>query len=139
MNDAIRGRELVIVRGERYNTKRREKQAQKGAVDMGFVYALLWAVIGLILIFSAAKENKVFYFAGAFFLLLGAWWGADALFPESGFFSGGWRAALNIVTLAALAGLSVVFFIERNRSIKREIAEKKMSQPDDPDDPGMNF
>ena len=31
---------------------------------MPYAYAALWFAIGLILIFSMGKENKVFYFAG---------------------------------------------------------------------------
>ena len=33
---------------------------------MQYFYAILWFAIGLILIFSISKENKIFYFAGGF-------------------------------------------------------------------------
>ena len=49
---------------------------------MQYFYAILWFAVGLILIFSLSKENRIFLFAGGFFLLLGAWWLADALLPE---------------------------------------------------------
>ena len=65
---------------------------------MPYAYAALWFAIGLILIFSMGKENKVFYFAGGFFLLLGAWWLADALLPEVDLFAGGWGIALKVIT-----------------------------------------
>lgn len=94
---------------------------------MGYFYAIMWFAVGLILIFSISKENKIFYFAGGFFILLGAWWLADCLMPESDLFAGAWGTALRLVTLAALVILSVVFVIERNRNIKKEMAEKKMS------------
>lgn len=100
----------------------RGRDPGKGCVRMGYVYAGLWVIVGLILIFSAAKENKVFYFAGGFFLLLGAWWAADSFLPQD-LFQGPWRTALNIVTLAALVGLSAVFFVERQKSMKREMME----------------
>ncbi len=87
---------------------------------MGYFYAILWFIVGLVLIFSVSKENKVFYFAGGFFVLLGAWWLADSLFPDSQLFSGGWGMALRVVTLAALVVLSVVFLRERRKNIKKE-------------------
>lgn len=95
---------------------------------MGYFYAILWFAVGLVLIFSISKENKIFYFAGGFFILLGAWWLADCLMPESDLFAGAWGAALRIVTLLALVVLSVFFFIERNKNIKKEIAEKMMNE-----------
>lgn len=86
---------------------------------MGFFYAAMWFIAGFILIFSLAKEHKVFYFAGGFFLLLGAWWLADAFVPED-LFAGGWGIALRIITLAALVLVSVVFFAERRKMIQKE-------------------
>lgn len=41
---------------------------------MGYVYAAMWLIAGLILIFRLSKENKIFYVAGGFFLVLGVWW-----------------------------------------------------------------
>ena len=56
----------------------------KGTWDpMQYFYAILWFAVGLILIFSLSKENRIFLFAVGFFLLLGAWWLADALLPEA--------------------------------------------------------
>ena len=36
---------------------------------MGYVYAAMWFIAGLILIFRLSKENKIFYVAGGFFLV----------------------------------------------------------------------
>lgn len=94
---------------------------------MGYLYAAMWAAIGLILIISIAKEHKIFYFAGGFFILLGAWWAADTYFEED-LFSGPWRSALNIVTIAALVALSVVFFLERQKNIKAEVEQMKAAK-----------
>lgn len=91
---------------------------------MGYLYAALWIAIGLILIFSIAKEHKVFYFAGGFFLLLGVWWLADSILAAD-LFGGAWGMALRIVTLAALVVTSVVFFVERQKMINKEVREKK--------------
>ncbi len=94
---------------------------------MGYFYAIMWFAVGLILIFSISKENKVFYFAGGFFLLLGGWWLADSIFPNSELFGGAWGAALRIVTFAALVVLSVFFIIERRRNIKKDM-EREMER-----------
>ena len=91
---------------------------------MQYFYAILWFAIGLILIFSVSKENKVFYFAGGFFLLLGGWWLADALLPEVDLFAGGWGIALKCVTGAALVVLAY-FFIREYRKKGKESGEEK--------------
>ena len=44
---------------------------------MDIIYAIVMLIAGLILIVSLSKENKVFYVAGGYFLLLGIWWLAD--------------------------------------------------------------
>lgn len=77
-----------------------------------FLYAALWFAVGLILIFSISKENKIFIFAGLFFLLLGGWWLADALLPEVNLFEGGWGVGLRCVTGAALVVLAWAFVKE---------------------------
>ena len=92
---------------------------------MSFFYAALWILIGVVLIVKLRQENKAFILAGVFFLLLGAWWIANGLFPDSKVFEGGLGLALRIVTLGALVVLSVVFFLERNRNIKKELLLKK--------------
>lgn len=79
---------------------------------MQYFYAMMWFAVGLILIFSMSKENKIFLFAGGFFLLLGGWWLADALLPEVNLFGGGWGIALRCVTGAALAVLAGAFYKE---------------------------
>lgn len=99
---------------------------------MGYFYAAMWIIVGLLLIFSFSKEHKIFYFAGGFFLLLGAWWLADSILPEDNLFAGAWGTALWIVTLIALVVLSVFFFIERQRNIKKDLEEKKKDQDKQP-------
>ncbi len=84
---------------------------------MAYLYAALWFAVGLILIFSMAKENKVFYLAGGFFVLLGLWWLLDALLPQD-LFSGGWGIALRVIALAALVVFCVVFFREYRKNKK---------------------
>lgn len=76
---------------------------------MQFFYATMWIIVGLILIFSISKENKIFYFAGGYFLFLGAWWLIDALNQNVNMFAGGYKIALGIVTFIALVVLMVYY------------------------------
>ena len=82
---------------------------------MTYVYAAMWLVVGFLLIFRMAKENKVFYFAGAFFLLLGGWWLANALSPVN-LFDGVWGWVLRGITALALVFLCIAFFRESKRT-----------------------
>ncbi len=97
---------------------------------MAYFYAILWFVVGLALIFSAAKENKIFYFAGGFFLLLGGWWLADAIL-EQDLFSGGWGIAMRVAAAAALAVFCVAFFRERRKTIRQAEGEKDGKKSED--------
>lgn len=92
------------------------------------MYAGLWIAIGLILIFSMARENKIFILAGAFFLVLGGWWLADALLPETDLFAGGWGIALKCITGAALVILTAAFVREyrkKGAGVKKDDGEHK--------------
>lgn len=97
---------------------------------MQYAYAVLWFLVGLILIFSLSKENKIFYFAGGFFLLLGGWWLADALLPDVNLFDGGWGIGMRAVCGAALVIFCVCFFLERRRTIQGEGAQSKEDKTD---------
>ena len=94
---------------------------------MQYFYAILWFAIGLILIFSISKENKIFYFAGGFFLLVGGWWLADALLPAVKLFEGGWGIALKCVTGVALVVLAVCF-VQNYKKGRKQAAEDEASQ-----------
>lgn len=94
---------------------------------MNYVYAGMWFLVGLILIFRMGRENKIFYFAGAFFLLLGGWWLLDALLAVD-MFAGAWGIGLRIITAAALLVLCLTFFQE-----KRANDAKNKEKPKDDD------
>lgn len=92
---------------------------------MQYFYATLWLIVGLILIFSISKENKIFILAGGFFMVLGCWWLADAVWPEIKLFEGGWGIALKCITGAALAILTIAFVREyRRKSREAKDAEQ---------------
>lgn len=99
---------------------------------MQYFYAIMWFVVGLILLFAMSKENKIFILAGGFFLVLGAWWLADALRPELKMFEGGWGIALKCVTGAALVILTWAF-VKEYRKKSREAAESSKDDGDRPD------
>ena len=91
------------------------------------MYAGLWIAIGLVLIFSMAKENKIFILAGAFFLVLGGWWLANALLPAVDLFAGGWGIALKGITGAALLILTAAFVKE----YRKKSAEARRDDEED--------
>ncbi len=96
---------------------------------MQYFYAFLWFAVGLILLFSMTKESKIFYFAGGFFLFLGAWWLANALLPEMKLFEGGWGIALRCVTGGALVVLAAAF-VREYRQKKREASKGEEKKPE---------
>ena len=82
---------------------------------MTYVYAGMWFIVGLILIFRMGRENRIFYVAGAFFLFLGGWWLADAMIPAN-LFAGGWSIVLRVITAIALVLMCVAFFKENKKN-----------------------
>ena len=92
---------------------------------MGYVYAAMWFIAGLILIFRLSKENKIFYVAGGFFLVL---------FPDWKVFQGTPGAVLKVLTFIVLVVLAIVFFILNRRGWKAEAAMNKMQEKDDEKD-----
>ena len=90
---------------------------------MTYVYAALWFVIGLLLIFRFGRENKIFYAAGGFFVILGGWWLVGAI-TAIDVFGGTWGILLRIVTAIALV-LMVLAYI---RSRKQDRAKDKEAQ-----------
>ncbi len=98
---------------------------------MDILFSIAMLAAGLILIFSLSRENKIFYVAGGYFLLLGAWSLAANLLPERGLFSGGWAIAFRCVTGAVLVVLAVVFVKEyRKKGRDAKPGEDKGSKGD---------
>ena len=77
---------------------------------MGYMYAAIWFIAGLVLVFRLAKENKIFYLAGAFFFVLGGWWLADAIQPAWQVFQGVPGIVLKGITAVVLVILAVQFY-----------------------------
>lgn len=76
---------------------------------MTYIYVAMWFAIGLILIFSLTKENKIFYLAGAYFIFMGVWNLLDLLIENADMFSGNTGIAFRIVSGAVLLILLINF------------------------------
>ena len=91
---------------------------------MTYVYAAMWFVVGLILIFRMSRENRIFYVAGAFFIILGGWWLAAAM-GTAGLFAGVWGWVLRGITAVALILMCVAFFKENKKNNTNADNQKK--------------
>jgi len=94
-----------------------------------YVYAAMWFAVALILIFRMGRENRVFYGAGAFFLLLGGWWLANAILSEN-LFTGVWGLVLRGVTAIALVLMCLAFYKETKKN--KEDDSNRDQSDDDP-------
>ena len=92
---------------------------------MNYVYAAIWVIAGLILIFQLSKENKIFYVAGGYFIVLGGWWLVDAIQPAWAVFEGVPGIVLKVVTGIALVILALQFFKLNREGRKKEKEESK--------------
>lgn len=77
---------------------------------MDYFYGAMWLIIGLILIFSLSKENKIFRFIGAYFLFMGAWWIANAALPDINLFDGVPRIIFTVISVAVLVVIAVFYY-----------------------------
>ncbi len=91
---------------------------------MQYFYAILWFIVGLVLLFSLSKENKIFILAGGFFLFLGGWWLANALLPEIDLFAGTWGIVLRSVSGVALVILTAAFLREYRAGVRKKKEEE---------------
>lgn len=94
---------------------------------MTYLYAAMWFLIGLILIFRMGRENRVFYGVGAFFLLLGGWWFADAVLSVN-LFEGVWIWILRGITAVVLLLASLAFAREYRKDRKGFSAAEESEQ-----------
>lgn len=79
---------------------------------MEYVYAGMWLIIGLLLIFRFGRENKIFYAAGGFFIFMGGWWLVDALI-ETDLFTGVWGWIFRGVMAVALILMCLAYYRSR--------------------------
>ncbi len=91
---------------------------------MGYMYAAIFIIAGLILIFQLSKENKIFYLAGAYFVVMGAWWGVDALRPALKVFEGVPGIVFKVITGVVLVIVAAYFFKVNAEGRKKEKAKE---------------
>ena len=84
-----------------------------------YVYMGLWFVCGLLMIFRFGRENSIFYWLGAFFFFLGAWWLADILLLVN-LFEGPWPWVLRGVSVCALAAAVWAYYREKKKTSSKE-------------------
>lgn len=92
---------------------------------MGYMYAAIWFIAGLVLVFRLAKENKIFYLAGAFFFVLGGWWLADAIQPAWQVFQGVPGIVLKVIAGVVLVILAVQFYSINRAGRKADKQDKE--------------
>ena len=85
---------------------------------MEYIYAGMWFLVGLILIFRFGRENRIMYAAGGFFLIMGGWWVANTM-TSIDLFTGVWGWVFRAIAAAALILLCAAYYKDR----KRQIAE----------------
>lgn len=76
---------------------------------MNYIYAVVWFLVGLLLVARMGRENKIFYILGGYFFYLSVWWTIWAA-TGTNMFVGVPGVVLRIVTGAALVATCVVFF-----------------------------
>lgn len=83
---------------------------------MGYIYAAAMFLAGVLIIYFALKENKLFCFVGAYFILMGLYWLADELLTEVDLFAGAYGIAFRVVTAVVAVAAIVLYFTKIKRS-----------------------
>lgn len=96
---------------------------------MDYLYAAMWFIVALLLVFRMGRENKVFYLVGGVFFLMSGWWLAEAL-TETAMFEGTWGIAFRVVMAVMLIVCCLVYLKERRKSLWRAAEEEAASEPD---------
>ena len=92
---------------------------------MGYMYAAIFIVAGLILVIQMSKENKIFYLAGAYFVVMGGWWMVDAIKPALKVFEGVPGIVFKVITGVVLVIVGWYFLKVNAESRKKEKAKEK--------------
>lgn len=77
---------------------------------MDYVYGAVWLLVAVLLIFKMSKENKIFYFLGGYFVVLGAWWIINAAVPGLNLFAGVWDIILKVFSAVVLVIVAIFYY-----------------------------
>ena len=81
---------------------------------LDYLYAAMWFIVALLLVFRFGKLNKIFYFAGALFFVMGAWWLVGAILQQD-LFAGALGWVFRGVMAVALVLLCMAYYRERKK------------------------
>lgn len=96
---------------------------------MGYVYAVLWFVVGMILVFKMGKENKAFFAVGGFFFFWGIWQTLNEILPIN-MYEGIYGWIHKGIALLALALCIFVVYKDRKNPAKPASNKKPSDESD---------
>lgn len=79
---------------------------------MGYVYAALWFIVGIILFVRFRREGKIIIPISIYFLFLGGWWLANE-FVEADLLHGTYAWILRGISAAVIAVCGIYYFKKR--------------------------
>lgn len=91
---------------------------------MSYLYAAMFGLIGLLLIFRLGKENKLFYLAGSAFIFMGGWWFIKEYFKLD-LFHGAWGWIFRGMMAVLLVIFLVAYFRERKKDAESDNSGEK--------------
>lgn len=100
---------------------------------MGYVYAVLWFVVGMILVFKMGKENKAFFALGGFFFFWGVWQTLNEVLAID-MYSGIYGWIHKGVAILALILCILVVYSERKKSTTSVNSHKSSNISNDSDE-----
>lgn len=87
---------------------------------MGYVYAVLWLIIAVMLFLRFRKENKVVYLLSVYFIFLSVWWFIDEFVAGLNLMDGMYAWILRGVSAVVLTVCLVIYIAERRKHPKTE-------------------
>lgn len=96
---------------------------------MGYVYAVLWFVVGMILVFKMGRENKAFFAVGGFFFFWGIWQTLNEILPIN-MYDGIYGWIHKAIALLALVLCILVVYKERKKTTLPSNKEKSSDESD---------
>ncbi len=84
---------------------------------MGYVYAVIWLIIAVMLFLRFRKENKVVYLLSLYFVFLSVWWFLDEFIAGLNLLDGSYTWLLRIVSAVVLVISAIVYILDRKNHI----------------------
>ncbi len=96
---------------------------------MGYVYAALWLVVGMVLVFKMGRENKAFYAVGGFFFFWAVWQLLGEILNVNMYDGAfGWiHKGIGVLTLALCI---FIIYTERKKSLESSADSSDKSDDD---------